>query len=468
MRAVTKRSRVFVVMAIPTLFSAGAFAAVSAEEAKQLGGPNLTEWGAEKTANKDGTIPAYTGKGVKWSSPDPKGDPGAATHPYNDKPLFSITAQNYQQYADKLDAQAEMFKKFPAYRMDVYQTHRDFVYPKRVLDNSIRNATSCKGVDNDLRLEGCYAGFPFPVPKTGSQVMWNKLINYQGPAWNSPTNCWVVNPGGDGKGKPVLQTYSRAQQEAPIYFPENADKVVPTNAIYWRIVQSNLGPTRKVGEKILIHDSLDMAGLGRRVWQYIPGQRRVKLAPDLAYDTPSPNSGGASTMDDAKGFLGGMNRFDWKLIGKKEKYLNQNAFEFHDRSKDCSDEKTHSTSYFPNPDCMRWELHRVWVVEAKLKPEFRHIYHRRMFYFDEDAPGCDALENYDGNGKLFRIGFQQCYPNSNEFGGGSFDNTWLTDLQTGVWASQGTIGFKGAGWVQVPRWEDTKFSPEAIAGEGIR
>jgi hypothetical protein len=317
-------------------------------------------------------------------------------------------------------------------------------------------------------MEGCYAGFPFPIPKTGRQVMWNKLINYQGPAWNSPTHCYVVNPGANGVGNAVLQTYSVAQQEAPVHFVENRDKPLQTNAIYWRIVQKNLGPARKVGEVILIHDSLDMIDLGRRVWTYVPGQRRVKLAPDLAYDTPSPNSGGASTMDDAKGFLGAMDRFDWKLIGKKEKFLNQNAIEPLIRDKGCTDEKMHSTANFPHPDCMRWELHRVWVVEAKLKPEFRHIYHRRMFYFDEDMPGCDALEDFDGKGNIYRVGFQQCYPFSNEFGGASFDNTWLTDLQTGIWASQGTLGFKGSGWLQVKRWDDTKFSPEAIAGEGIR
>lgn len=462
MQRSTRISMVFSTI-VASAFSASAFAAVSAEEAKQLGGPVLTEWGAEKAGNKDGSIPPYTGKGLKVVSPNPINDPGQTKDPYNEKPLFSITAQNYTKYLDKIDAQAELFKKYPNYRMDVYPSHRDFVYPKAVLENSVKNAIACKGVKDDLKLEGCYAGFPFPIPKSGRQAMWNKLLNYQAQAWSSPTNSIVVNPTGGA----ITQTYSQAQQEAPIYFTENINKVLPSNAVYWRIIQHNLGPARKVGEKLLFLDSMDMVDHGRRVWQYIPGQRRVKLAPDLAYDTPSPNSSGASTMDDAKGFLGAMDRFDFKLVGKKEKYILYNTFMANDYTV-CPDEKVHGNKYFPNPDCLRWELHRVWVIEATLKPGFRHIYSKRKFYLDEDSPGSNSLEDYDGAGKLYRVGFQQSYPFSVEHGGGDFDNTYLMDLQTGIWASQGATGFKGAGWVVGKPWPDVKFSPEAIAGEGIR
>ena len=447
-----------------SLYSYSAYSSVSTEEAKQLG-TTLTPWGAEIAGNKDGTIPAYDGKGIKTVPNDPVSDPGSTKDPFADeKPLFSITAQNYQKYADKLDAQAEMFKKYPNYRMDIYPSHRTFVYPKYVLDNSIKNATSCKGIQDDLKLDGCYAGFPFPIPKTGRQVMWNKLMNFQAQSWAGPTHCWVINP----SGSQVLQTYSHAEQEAPVFFPQNINKPLTGDTVYWRIVQDNLGPARKVGEKILILDYIDQVDHGRRAWQYIPGQRRVKLAPDLSYDTPSPNSSGASTMDDAKGFLGAMDRFDWKLVGKKEKYIMYNTFKMSDHSQACGADEKVNTAYFPNPDCVRWELHRVWVLEAKLKSGFRHIYARRMFFLDEDAPGADSFENYDASGKLYRIGFQQAYPFSNEYGGGDYDNTFITDLQTGISATQGSVGFKGSGWVVSKPWADSKFSPDAIAGEGIR
>ena len=77
------------------------YAAVSAEEAKQLGGSQLTIFGAEKAGNKEGTIPPYTGIGVKPPSTwDPK-FPGQRPDPYNDKPLFTITAENAAQYAKR-------------------------------------------------------------------------------------------------------------------------------------------------------------------------------------------------------------------------------------------------------------------------------------------------------------------------------------------------------------------------------
>ena len=454
----------FTAAVVASAFTVSAYAAVSAEEAKQLG-TTLTPWGAEIAGNKEGTIPAYDGKGIKVVPNDPVNDPGSTKDPFADeKPLFSITAQNYQKYADKIDGQVELFKKYPNYRMDIYPSHRTFVYPKYVLDGSIKNATACKGIEDDLKLDGCFAGFPFPIPKTGRQVMWNKLLNFQALAWAGPTNSWVIDP----NGNQVLQTYSTAHQEAPVFFPQNINKPLTGDTVYWRIVQQNLGPARKVGEYILILDYIDQVDHGRRAWQYIPGQRRVKLAPDLSYDTPSPNSSGASTMDDAKGFLGAMDRFDWKLVGKKEKYIMYNTYKMSDHSQACGADEKVNTPHFANPDCVRWELHRVWVLEAKLKPGFRHIYARRMFYLDEDAPGADSFENYDASGKLYRIGFQQAYAFSNEYGGGDYDNTFITDLQTGISATQGSIGFKGAGWVVMKPWPDTRFSPEAIAGGGIR
>ena len=67
-----------------------------------------------------------------------------------------------------------------------------------------------------------------------------------------------------------------------------------------------------------------------------PGQRRVKLAPDLAYDTPAPMAGGSATMDDAIAFLGALDRFDFKLVGKKEKFIMYNNFKLNDHA-NCSD-----------------------------------------------------------------------------------------------------------------------------------
>ena len=68
----------------------------------------------------------------------------------------------------------------------------------------------------------------------------------------------------------------------------------------------------------MLVDPLDIGTKDRRAWSYLPGQRRVKVAPDLAYDTPNPGTAGATTFDDTFIFNGSMDRFDFKLVGKKE------------------------------------------------------------------------------------------------------------------------------------------------------
>lgn len=435
-------------------------AAVSAEEAKQLGGAALTIFGAEKAGNKAGTIPAYTAETVKEP---PNHVPGEYSDPWNEKPLFSITAQNYTQYADKLDGYVEMFKKYANYRMDIYPTHRTTVFPKFFLDNTVKNATSCKAVEGELVLQGCYGGVPFPLPKTGAEVMWNHLFTYQGYFNKANFSGYVVSD----NGTVTLQAVNDAYQIYPMFDPKRTTPAGP-NDIYWGYRSDTTGPARRAGEKLLILDAVDALHVGRRVWQYIPGQRRVKLAPDLAYDTPSPYGGGAITMDESKGFLGALDRYNWKLVGKKEKFILANAFKVNDY-KTCGVGVFHTKS-FPNPDCMRWELHRIWEVEGTLKSGFRHIYSKRRSFWDEDGYSGGTSENYDASGKLYRIVTVIYYPfydGTGVDGGGSVHQ----DMQTGIWASQGWAGEKGLGFWALPPITDKQkamFSPESMAGEGIR
>jgi hypothetical protein len=437
-------------------------AAVSPEEAQQLGGDKLTLTGAEKAGNKEGTIPPYGGKAPKAPASYDTRDPGQRADPYNDKPLYSITAKNVDKYADKLDAMREVFERYPDFRMDVYPTRRDIEYPKYVLDNTVKNATACKGAQNELRLEGCYGGFPFPIPKSGNQVMWNHLLQYSAHAYGGKTSSWVTTP----DGRAVLQTKVDQHQQYDYFDPKSSDPN-PPDMLYWKILNNDIAPARKVGNKLVVLDSLDMAGTGRRVYQYIPGQRRVKLAPNLAYDTPSPNSGGTSTMDDAKGFLGALDRYDFKLVGKREKYIMYNTFGFANH-KICTEQKVVEFKNFPNPDCVRWELHRVWVVEATLKNGFRHIYPKRVFYWDEDAPGAGSTESYDAANKLYRITNTVAVPFYENELGVYTDSTVQLDLQTGSWFVQGLTGFPEGGLVPVKPRDERAFSPEAIAGEGVR
>ena len=461
MRAQTRTA----VAVIAVALAGSALGAVSPEEAKQLGGPVLTEWGAERAGNKDGSIPAFTGERVKApASYDPK-QPSQTPDPFGDKPLYSINAQNAAQYADKLTVgQRETFKKYPNYRMDIYPTHRIVLMPKAAIENTLKNATSCKTANGGLRLEGCYGGVPFPIAKTGNEAVWNHELSFCSQSLTGIMQSLIV----DANGKIVMQQVSQVDYEIP-YWDMADTGVRPSSSNYYIIRFDGIAPARKVGEKAVLLYSLDPKNPGTRYYMYIPGQRRVKLAPDVAYDTPSPVSGGATTMDEAQVFAGAQDRFDFKLVGKRETYLLTNANKLTD-AKVCPTEVTHMKNFI-NPDCARFELRRTWVVEATLKPGFRNTMPRRTMYFDEDRTGAATGETYDAAGKIYRVDYNPVtllYTSDPQTQYTVARYGFTMDLQTGIVANSAYSGHPGGGLKLSAPKPKTFYSPEALAGEGIR
>ncbi|RJF91881.1 DUF1329 domain-containing protein [Noviherbaspirillum saxi] len=429
-------------------------AAVSADEAKKLG-TTLTLVGAEKAGNKDGTIPEYTGGLTTPPAGFVKGS-GVRPDPFaSEKPLFSIDAKNMAQYADKLtDGTKALMKGNADYRIDVYKTHRTAAYPKSVLDNTVKNATKAS-LDANLDPHGARAGIPFPIPKTGAEVMTNFLTAYKGQGFTIPKyRAYNV----DSSGKAVLSTQGVWTQESVYYDESKAGD--PT--LLARAKVSYTGPARRAGEAILSQEMLVYGDKGSRRWQYLPGQRRVRLAPDLAYDAPNPSTSGMSTIDDINLFAGKMDRFDWKLVGKKEMYVPYNTYKltYTDKAEDVFGPK------FVNPAMVRWELHRVWVVEATLKEGKRHIYSKRTFYVDEDSWIALASDQYDGRGQLWRPGFAYLTQ--------SYDMLASTATMVGHFdLIAGTYYINlwpGSGGVKIAdeRQPDSAWSPEGLAGAGVR
>jgi hypothetical protein len=441
--------------------SAAAMAAVGADEARQLG-TTLTPWGAEKAGNKEGTIPAYTdGQVTPPAGFEPK-NPRVRPDPFaGEKPLYSVTAANMAQHADKLsDGTRALLQKYPGFRVDVYSTHRTQRYPAHVNERSMKNATACKTTPDGLALEGCYGGVPFPIPKTGNEVMWNHNLRYQSPSYVANFRNIMVDAGGGINLQGELDIW----QEYPAFNPENSALLKPADP-YWMVHVDWTGPARKAGERLVLVDYIDPIKNRRKVWQYLPGQRRVKLTPELAYDTPNPESGGAAVMDEATLFNGGQDRFDFKLIGKKEMLIPYNAFKLFDESA-CPESKRYLKGH-PGPDCLRWELHRVWEVEATLKAGSRHVYVKRKFYFDEDQPEVGASDNYDAAGKLYRAVFGLYFPFYETTDQGFGDASITVDFQTGAYLVQDDYAH---GYFQpmAKRQPSRFFTGDALAAEGLR
>lgn len=442
-----------ITLAVAAVVAGQAQAAVSADEAKKLG-TSLTAVGADPTGNADGTIPAYSG-GLTKAPANFKPGSGIRPNPFaGEKPRLAIDGKNMAQQADKLtEGTKALLKKYPSFRVDVYQTHRTVAFPKFVTDNTLKLATKAKTTNGGRSIEGAHAGFPFPIPKTGYEAMWNHLVRYNGQAYEAKYRNLNV----DASGRATLATEGNNVQEYPFW--DNSKTSAET---YWRIKNTYTGPARRAGEALMIVDPLDIGSKDRRAWTYLPGQRRVKVAPDLSHDTPNPGTAGGNTFDDIFIFTGSMERFDFKLVGKKEIYVPYNAYTVLYEAKQADLVKPNHL----NPDLVRWELHRVWVVEATLREGKRHVYSKRVFYLDEDSWAALASDEYDARGQLYRAGFAYMAP-SYDLPAPYTDTFCHYDLVAGIYSMTGFIAETG-GMRPAKAMTERDWSPDALAGAGIR
>ena len=439
--------------ALAAAWAGAAFGTVTAEEAKQLG-TTLTPVGAEKAGNKDGTIPEYKG-GMTTAPAAFKAGDGIRPNPFaTEKPRLTIDAKNMAQHADKLtEGTKALLQKHPTFRVDVYPTHRTVAFPKFVTDNTMKNAAKAKTTNDGRSIEGAHAGFPFPIPKTGYEAMWNHLVRFNGQAYEAKYRNLSV----DANGRPSLSTEGNSVQEYPFW--DNSKTSADT---YWRIKLTYTGPARRAGEALLLVDPLDIGTKDRRAWSYLPGQRRVKVAPDFAHDTPNPGTAGATTFDDTFIFNGSMERFDFKLLGKKEMFVPYNAYTAVYQSKQDDLLKPNHL----NPDLVRWELHRVWVVEATLREGKRHVYSKRVFYLDEDSWAALASDEYDARGQLYRTGLAYMAP-SYDLPAPFTDMFSHYDLVARLYSVTGFIAETG-GLRHTKPYADREWTADSLAGAGVR
>jgi len=377
--------------AVSLLMVTGAYAKVTVEEAARLG-KDLTPTGAEMAGNADGSIPAWDGglpHDPNQVSGERHADPFAA-----DKVLYSVTSANMDQYIDKLsEGQKGLLKKYPeSFRMDIYKTHRSHSAPQSVYDNTLANATRAELVADGNSVEGAWGGYAFPIPKDGYEVIWNHTYRWQGKGSVLAFNGYVVSENGNLS----KVTGGAAIERYPLYI---GDSIEDFDGDTWNIMVDYQRPARRKGEVLVVRDPINQEKNPRKAWQYLVGQRRVRRAPTVAYDTPNAGFSGLATYDDAFLYNGSLDRYDFKLMGKKEIYLPYNSYIGDVYAKDPT---TIYTAKHVDPDYVRWELHRVWIVEATLKEGQRHIYAKRNFYLDEDSWAVAMTDSYDGRGTLWR------------------------------------------------------------------
>ena len=423
-------------------------------EAPGRTGAALTEVGAERDGNADGTIPAYAGG---LTTPPPGFRPGSGSRPdpfAGERPVLVVDPGNAAQHAARLsEGTLALLRRYPGFRLEVFPTHRTVAFPPFVLQNTVRSQGSASAGSDGLSLRGVHAAYPFPAPKTGFEAMWNHLVRFTAVCDRRRIFAYYVEP----SGRANLSSSAHLLESYPFW-----DERHPGSPDYFRLRISYDGPPRRAGEALMLIDPVDPGPHGRRGWQYLPGQRRVRVAPDLAYDTPNSATSGAQTFDDALLFNGKMDRFEFRLVGKRELYVPYNAY----RAMYQATAAELLKPGFLAPEWLRWELHRVWVVEATLRKGQRHLYSRRVFYLDEDSWAALLSDEYDGRGQLYRVGMAFMAP-SYDVPAPWADPFLHYDLVTGAYAINGWPSAQG--WLRHTACEpESEWSPDALAGAGVR
>ncbi len=376
--------------------SAPGFTAVSANEAARLGG-DLTPLGGEKAGNKAGTIPAWDGGLTSAAKAGVSGFKAGGHHPdpfAGDKPLYTVTRANMGQYAAILtEGHKKLLQQYPTYKINVYPTRRSAAAPQRIYDATKRVATTAQLAPGGNGVQNAGEGIPFPMPTEGVQVFWNHVLRFRGEKISRTIGQFPVTAGGE-------YTMVKFKDETFVAYSAAGAKSENLDNIIAYFIQETVAPARLAGEILLVQETLDQSKENRKAWIYNPGQRRVRRAPDVAYDNPGTNSDNLRTSDQFDMYNGSPQRYDWKLVGKREMLVPYNSYKLQSPTLKYKDILTKNHI---NQDQARYELHRVWVVDSTLKSGTSHLYKRRTLYVDEDSWQILAVDCYDSRGQLYRV-----------------------------------------------------------------
>lgn len=388
----------FYVSALSIMTGSLLYAKVSDEEASRLS-RELTPLGAIRSGNAAGTIPAWDGGITKA----PENYSPGSHHPdpfQEDEILFTITADNVEKYKDFLSpGQLEMFRRYPSsWKMPVYPSRRSASFPDFVYEAVTDNATKAELTSDGNGVTNCRIASPFPIPQNGLEAVWNHLLRYRGQQIRRTIGQATPTSSGE---------FTLVTIEESILIPYNqpGTTIAETDNRLAFFMQEVSAPAFLAGQILLVHDTINQNREPRQAWVYNPGQRRVRRAPNIAFDNPGTASDGQRTTDQFDVFNGSPERYEWKLVGRRELYVPYNTYRLH------SNELSYNQIIAPGhiqQDYTRYELHRVWEVEGNVKSGTSHIYAKRVFYIDEDSWQILAADQYDSRGSIWRISEAHC------------------------------------------------------------
>ena len=368
-----------------------AHAKVSSIEAQRLG-KDLTPTGAIRAGNRSGTIPSWNG-GITQPLEGYENGQFHADPFVQDKIIFSIDSTNWQQHQDNLTlGQITFLKKYPTFKINVYPSHRSAAYPQFVYNALKDNAVNAELQEYGTGVRNTLISSPFPIPKNGLEVLWNHTLRFRGLQYQTVSSNAINSSVGDTLLVTRNSKYFMAYSQPDVTLEDIDNKI-------FYVKRKTLSPAKLAGKFTLVHETLDQVLSPRKAWQYQPGERRVRRTPNLSYDTSDDNNG-IGTIDQFDMFNGAPDFYNWQLIGTQEKYIPYNSYKVH--SGELEVEEIVGKQHV-NSDLLRYEMHRVWVVEANLRVGMSHVYAKRRFYFDEDTWQIAVADHFDERGELWRV-----------------------------------------------------------------
>ncbi|RLA44609.1 MAG: DUF1329 domain-containing protein [Gammaproteobacteria bacterium] len=381
-----------------------ALAAVTPEERASIGleGTTLTPTGAIRAGNAEGTIPEW--KNVPIVPPEGYKSGGFHLDPFADDAVrFTITSQNFQEHADKLsEGQKRMFETYSDFFMNIYPTRRSMIYQPYIYEAALKNLdrSELRITDFHMGMIGYYGtrkAWAFPIPHNGNEAFLNQASRPR-PVWYDAAETTIaVASTGDYVVNKLQVNFHYKWSDPELSDDDPGANPQDNTTLYAQVLTA---PAKLAGQVVLVHEPPSFSENFRKAWAYSPGQRRVKRAPQIVYDNPTTAGDGLGTTDQGYGFNGPNDRFTYKLLGKREMYVPYNPYKL--AAEDATPDKVIKEDGRLNQDYSRYELHRVWVIEASLKEGTSHAYRKRVFYLDEDSWEVMLVDIYDLRGELWR------------------------------------------------------------------
>lgn len=349
-----------------------------------------TPWGAPLTGSDDGRVASWEGG---LTAPPAEHIPGRhRTDPFSDDaPIDTITAANLATYAEQLTPGLKaILETYPeSFSIPIYPSRRSHAAPEQVYAAIADNLDTARLSEDGNGFTGARIGIPFAFPNNGLEAYFNHVARWRGEQIRVRAADANVQADGD---------YQLVARDTAIRFDyaltDGEDNVL------FSLMSQTTSPAKLAGGGALVIETINQDAEPRSAWIYDQGRRRALRAPQLGFDMVANSADGLRTADDADIINGSPSRFNWELKGKQVVLVPYNVYAVNQAGVDYDD------LIMPghlNPKYLRFEWHRVWVVEATVKTEWRHTYPRRVFYFDEDSWLALMADQYDANDQLWRV-----------------------------------------------------------------